>query len=253
MKLPGAVPEAPSEIHKIRVSSGYIASKHVSEHILERASQRTPLRPIIVRVCQLTGFENGSWGVHEWVPQIILAADVVGCLPNNTTVCTPIGLKVPSLDYLIQSLHQIKVAAWMPTVPAAIAVIQMLSSPYHYLHLAHPRPIPYSTLIRYAADIYNVPVIPYAEWLSKLEAQLPDANVDAKVAMKERPFLALLPVFRRFDENTFPDSMDVETRRAEEVAEALSEDHLPLLGREDVRRWIEYWKKTLRARSRAKL
>jgi hypothetical protein len=129
----------------------------------------------------------------------------------------------------------------MPTVPAAVALIQMLSSPYIYLHLAHPRMIPFSTIVRYAAEAFKVPVVSYSEWISKLERIVEDPNFDIGVVAQKQS-LGLLPLFQFLNENSL-DEVDVETRRAHEVASALNEEHLPPLGKTDASRWVAYWKR----------
>lgn len=64
------------------MGNGYAESKWVSEAIITRAAQQTPLRPIIVRLGQLTGDTNGLWNEREWFPSMVKSALVVKCLPN---------------------------------------------------------------------------------------------------------------------------------------------------------------------------
>jgi thioester reductase-like protein len=64
-------------------SSGYGESKWVSERLLWAAGQSTALRPIIIRVGQLSGGMNGNWNVREWFPALARASQVVGGVPEN--------------------------------------------------------------------------------------------------------------------------------------------------------------------------
>jgi thioester reductase-like protein len=68
------------------MGGGYTESKWVSEAILARAAQQTALRPIIVRLGQLTGDANGSWNEREWFPSMVKSAFTVKCLPNLNAV-----------------------------------------------------------------------------------------------------------------------------------------------------------------------
>jgi thioester reductase-like protein len=82
MSEKGTVPESPITDPHVAMGNGYAESKWVSEAILARAAQQTPLRPIIVRLGQLTGDINGLWNEREWFPSMVKSALVVKCLPN---------------------------------------------------------------------------------------------------------------------------------------------------------------------------
>jgi hypothetical protein len=203
--------------------------------MLEIASQKTTLRPTIVRICQLTGYDNGNWGGHEWIPGLFRSAEVVGCLPNNRFVRT---LPFRSdARHKSRDIHQ--ECSWMPTMPAAKALVEMLSSPHLVLHLAHPRRTSFSTLVRYGAEAYNIPIVPWSEWLSKLEAVARDPNVPA--AVKKQPAIVLIRIFRELDEDSLGDA-ELDTTRAVQVADAMGQKELPRLNKEDVHNWVAFWK-----------
>jgi Male sterility protein len=69
------------------VGSGYPESKWVAERMFELAAQESSLRPIVVRITQVTGSVNGYWKAEEWVPSIVEAAVFVKCLPTMELVC----------------------------------------------------------------------------------------------------------------------------------------------------------------------
>lgn len=71
---------------EVAVGSGYSESKWVSEKILEAAKNKTSLKPVIVRVGQLSGGENGAWNESEWLPSIVRSAPYVKCLPVSSEV-----------------------------------------------------------------------------------------------------------------------------------------------------------------------
>lgn len=62
--------------------SGYSESKWVAERMLTIAGQETPLRPLIIRVGQLTGGINGSWSPTEWFPALVNVSRLIGCVPD---------------------------------------------------------------------------------------------------------------------------------------------------------------------------
>ena len=65
---------------------GYGKSKWVAEQILDRAAKKTPLKPVVVRIGQLSGAKNGAWNTSECVPAVIRSGEVVGALPSNNDV-----------------------------------------------------------------------------------------------------------------------------------------------------------------------
>jgi thioester reductase-like protein len=86
----GLVPETPITDPHIAMGGGYSESKWVGEAILARAAQQTPLRPIIVRLGQLTGSRNGRWNQREWFPSMVKSAVMgLNCLPNLDGVSFP--------------------------------------------------------------------------------------------------------------------------------------------------------------------
>lgn len=104
-KATGPVPEIPVEAESA-VGNGYGESKWVSERILSVASSETSLRPIVVRVGQVTGGVNGCWNALEWIPSIVHSAALVKCLPSLDQVFGSTQMHA-SLEYLPISLVNI--------------------------------------------------------------------------------------------------------------------------------------------------
>lgn len=81
--MDGDVPERSLPDAKWAVGSGYPESKWVAEQVLNNAATENPaFRPVIVRIGQLTGAENGFWSPSEWVPSVIRSAPALQCLPD---------------------------------------------------------------------------------------------------------------------------------------------------------------------------
>lgn len=72
------------------LGSGYSESKWVCESILSAASRSTSLKPVVVRVGQLSGTStSGCWNTKEWVPALVKSSVHIGCLPLIENVRIP--------------------------------------------------------------------------------------------------------------------------------------------------------------------
>ena len=83
-KTPAA--EEPIQDAQTVVGMGYGESKWVAERVLDRAAKTTALRPVIVRIGQLSGGKNGSWNTTEWIPAVVRSGEVVKALPASDEV-----------------------------------------------------------------------------------------------------------------------------------------------------------------------
>ena len=72
---------------RLCVGMGYGESKWVTEQLLGRVAKDTGLRTAVVRVGQLSGDTRvGGWNVKEWVPAIVRASKLLGCVPQKEDV-----------------------------------------------------------------------------------------------------------------------------------------------------------------------
>lgn len=81
----------------VATTNGYSQSKWVSETILLKAREVTPLRPVIVRIGQISGGRpNGYWNETDWVPAMVKSSLTMGCFPTGKQVsclscrCAPV-------------------------------------------------------------------------------------------------------------------------------------------------------------------
>ena len=99
--------------------NGYSQSEWVSERMLEVAAEQTSLRPVIIRVGQVSGSVNGCWNPLEWIPGIVQSAGLTKSLPS-------LG----------------KAISLLPSQTTAQALVQTLgaksASPSLHLHLVSP-------------------------------------------------------------------------------------------------------------------
>ncbi|KAJ7936522.1 male sterility protein-domain-containing protein [Mycena leptocephala] len=144
----------PTELHThpevaieaaVAAGNGYQQSKWIAEEILRIAGESYPTaKMLVVRVRQLCGGTNGAWNAHEWVPAIVQSGKFVGCLPDDS-----------------------RDVSWIPVHRAAGDFLGLPTG--KILHLINPKSVPWRTLVAAAAFELNVQLVPYADWLSRLE------------------------------------------------------------------------------------
>ena len=131
---------------------------------------------------------------------------------------------------------------------AARAIAEIRHSSSQFVHLAHPRPVPWGTIFDAFSALLGVPLVPYSEWLARLEesGKVIVAAREKNDDLQNNPALRIIELFRT-------DSMGIASARglsllsideALKVSETLRGDKLPQLGIEDVKRWLSYWRST---------
>jgi hypothetical protein len=129
--------------------------------------------------------------------------------------------------------------SWVPVDVAAAALLDMLHAPpptpAPVLHLVHPRPPTWETVVGHAGTLLGLPCVSYDEWLARVKAA--DAQgVDAHIRI---PALTLLDFF---EHSLVEDSAVVlSTERASIVSRSLREAKSVDQG--DMERWVNYWRK----------
>ena len=130
---------------------------------------------------------------------------------------------------------------------AATATIEMRDSPAEVLNLAHPRAANWDELFKPISKELGVPMVPYNDWLAKLDESLLKATNEVD-AVKENPALRLIQFFRTNGADKVPAGREaggfpiMSTDVAMQVAESLTEPKLPVLGDNDALQWVNYWK-----------
>lgn len=86
---------------------------------------------------------------------------------------------------------------WIPVDIAASAIVEMLDAKdVEVVHIEHPNPVKWEDVVQPLTDNLDLPVVSYAEWLSKLYED--DGSVDIKNARskaEKRPALKLQAFF----------------------------------------------------------
>ena len=134
---------------------------------------------------------------------------------------------------------------WFPAYESAKAFTEMRHSREPFLHLVHPRPVPWRSLVAPVAERLGVPLVGYDEWLAKLASSVAAGSAEEVEAMAANPALRLLPFFQvqnRTAADREPMGLVIlSTEKATEVSGTLAA--LPELDAARAVSWVEAWKK----------
>ncbi|KAH9840963.1 uncharacterized protein C8Q71DRAFT_854811 [Rhodofomes roseus] len=205
---------------------GYTESKWVSEEILRQASGQTALTTVNVRVGQVCGGVDGAWNASEWFPSLVQSVEKLKCFPNDPR----------AVDWI-----QLDVAG------AAVADFRKLSRS-SFVHLVHPRPVPWSAVAETISAELSVDLVPYEEWLAKLE-QHDAVSVDERNEVEHLrafPALRLLPFFKSIPKALGSLALGfsaLDVAQAVSASPTLANPMLRQVGEGDVKKWLAYWRK----------
>ncbi|KAJ7865579.1 hypothetical protein B0H14DRAFT_2347885, partial [Mycena olivaceomarginata] len=207
------------------IGAGYTESKWVAEQMLFAAAKTTSLKPIVIRVGQLSGGAKGTWRPFQWVPAMILSGITLGCLPEG---------------------HDN--VSWLPINFAAKVIIEMLDSEVKVLNLCHPRPVAWNEIMKPIAAQLRIPLIPFSEWVSALEGQISGGHLTREQAES----IPAIRLFNFFSTGKSPDKDLTESNGLQprvSLAEATAAsptlrnpDMVPRLDGEETRKWVQYWR-----------
>jgi len=164
---------------------------------------------------------------------------VTGTPANGSLHIFKIIYPFPVLMHIIP-----KLVSFVPLHAAATALLELRHASGIFAHLVHPRPVPWRRIIEYVAAIIDIPVIPYDEWLRRLEA-----SPKTSEALHNNPALHLLDFY--YASRAPKDRSDLSRREAmglslfetrQTVVDAPTLKDLAQLDMEEVSRWIDYWK-----------
>ncbi|EJD43640.1 ketoacyl-synt-domain-containing protein [Auricularia subglabra TFB-10046 SS5] len=157
------------------LSDGYTESKWIAERLLESAaSENADFQPVTIRVGAICGAPRGVWDRSHWVPSIISAGGAMGYLPI--------------VD---------KDVSWIPLDAAAKAIADVAcytATAPSVLHLVHPKPVLWSDIFGAVSAKTGAQLIPYGEWVARLENVLLDGSTNGSSDVSHA--LRLLDFFR---------------------------------------------------------
>ena len=130
--------------------------------------------------------------------------------------------------------------SWIPSYEGARAIIAMRNSPEPILHLVNPNPVPFQLFLKPLAHALNVPLVPYDEWLSRLQDSLKDTSLSEVEHLKRNPALRLLDYYRSRWSNDGRD-MSLDTSKAVKISPSLLD--MPL-SPDLIERWLASWRES---------
>ncbi|KAF8889040.1 acetyl-CoA synthetase-like protein [Infundibulicybe gibba] len=225
------VPETAIDNPSVPLGQGYAESKWVAETLLNTAAHKTVLRPVVIRLGQISGGVNGAWNITDWFPSLVKSSATLGFLPTFGGVCS-----------------------WVPLDLAADIIVDIRNSSASTLHLVHPTPVPAQNLLQAIGRALSIPLRSFKEWVQSLEeaADSISSQTVSQRGVEKLPAIKLLEFFKgaaKNEEDLVDDNAKVESLGLPtlEVSQAKREStHMANisrgLGDEDVRKWIEYWR-----------
>jgi hypothetical protein len=116
-------------------------------------------------------------------------------------------------------------------------IVEMRNSDALVADLVHPNPISWNTVFNHFSKLLNVPLVPYAEWLQKLEDQLTVTGSDLHA-------LRLLSMYRNikleWGFETEATLANVANENSKKGSPTLR--NAPQLTIENADRWMDYWR-----------
>ncbi|KAJ7865588.1 hypothetical protein B0H14DRAFT_3133338 [Mycena olivaceomarginata] len=196
------------------IGAGCTESKWVAEQMLFAAAKTTSLKPIVIRVGQLSGGAKGTWRPFQWVPAMILSGITLGCLPEG---------------------HDN--VSWLPIDFAAKVIIRDTRFRVAWNEIMKP----------IAAQL-RIPLIQFSEWVSALEGQISGGHLTREQAES----IPAIRLFNFFSTGKSPDKDLTESNGLQprvslaEVTAASptlrNPDMIPRLDGEETRKWVQYWR-----------
>ncbi|KAF5350345.1 hypothetical protein D9758_012816 [Tetrapyrgos nigripes] len=228
--LPEApIPSSSPEI-EMATTSGYTQAKWISEQLI--ATSGLGNRATVVRVGQVAGMtDSGYWNSTEWFPALLQASKAIGKLPQTSGLIS----WVPG-DDAARVMNSITLAS-----PDTVA-----SQETEFVHLVHPRPVPWTSIAPVIAEQLGVPLVPLGNWVASLEHLRNQTPQPTQNSFSDRDkdvrALRILDFYRRMVSCE-------ETRNREAFGNPAMAVHrgrhcetafksLRVLGAEDARKWV---------------
>jgi len=159
----------------------------------------------------VSGSKNGHWKTTEWFPSLVQSAAIVKCLPDSPSD-----------------------ANWVPLEVVGSAITEIRNTSSTVIHIAHPKPVSWRYIFDRVSHTLNVPIVPFRDWLTRLEALATSSESNETTA------IALLEAYRTVD----PSATIITPRMSNENAlrESPALVAAQPLTEKDIDSWLSYWK-----------
>ncbi|KAJ6448491.1 hypothetical protein C8R45DRAFT_1046138 [Mycena sanguinolenta] len=210
----GPFPEELQLDANVAVGGGYGEAKYVCERILASSG----LDATSFRIGQITGSKNsGAWATSDWVPTIVKSSITLGNFPSDSS----------------------GVVAWLPPAAISRAIMDVAlkpEKPPFAVNLVHLCPIPWNLVMSTMANTAQLPLIPFTDWVQQLQDRSLGATTEE---IPDLPGIMLLDFLKA----TASEGGGVEFSTAKAQALSDSMKSLKPLNEDDVKQWMQYWRK----------
>ena len=118
------------------------------------------------------------------------------------------------------------------------------------VHIAHPKPVPWNTIVDSVSEILDVPIVPYSQWFSKLEQAATAALESGLSATSPKyPAFHLLHFYRSQqssdNQNMESDAItgaNLDLAAAKSSSGIMADANLAQLNSSSVAQWLSYLK-----------
>ncbi|CCL99861.1 uncharacterized protein FIBRA_01886 [Fibroporia radiculosa] len=216
---------------------GYCQSKWIAEEILHAAAKVTAIDPLIVRVGTICAGPSGVWNPIDWVPAMVLSSSDLGCLPdeervNNSSLSHVYRNNTTDADSQSVDWVQFDVAA------RALVELRGASNNTRTMHVVHPRPALWRTIVAVLAQELALPIVPLKQWLA-----LNQPSGSSAPAQSTSEKLAIVRAARTANSAMAFGWSGMDTARACEASSTMADPHIRKVGVEDVKQWVAYWRR----------
>lgn len=143
---------------------------------------------------------------------------------------------------------KLQAISWLPCSTVAAVILEIRDSYEPFLHLVHHAGVSWSEIMEEFSARLKLRVVPYAEWLSDLEASGKNASEDRafdEEVLRASPALQLLGYFQRADVispgREQLGARVLSTTKALALSPTLRSSDLPRFSGPDVDRWLSHW------------
>ena len=116
--------------------------------------------------------------------------------------------------------------------------MDLRSSTKEYLHLSHPRSTPWNAVMGYVAHKFNIPLVPWTEWLDRLEKSEPSTLENENAALRLLGFYKTAKLEEHRDAGGVS-QYDLSIAMSETAV--LGPENLSDISTDDVQRWLDFW------------
>ena len=206
---------------RVAQEMGYGESKHVSECILNAASEQSGVPVSVLRVGQIAGPVSaaGVWNRDEWFPSLIKTSQSLGYLPSY----------LPDAD-------------WIPVDLLASSILEIMgfaaktgrTSTYN---LVNPQSTAWTSLLDTALKHLKpqVQVVELSEWIRELE----QVNQNNPGELTEKPAAKILDFYRAFEDERGAGRVHCSTANA--VAASKTMAKLEPVNKDWMELWLSQW------------